>query len=98
VVKTFPNWRLIEDPDGTKGWMLVSLLSDRRTALIKAGEPRAIRTAPEADAKVRYRAQPGVVGQIDKCGSGWCRIKIGKRSGYVSSGDIHGLDAGETVN
>jgi len=33
VLKTYPNWRLIEDPDGAKGWMLVSLLSDRRTAI-----------------------------------------------------------------
>ena len=44
VVKTYPNWRLIEDPDGTRGWMLVTLLSDRRTAIVKPGEPRAIRS------------------------------------------------------
>ena len=35
VVKTYPNWRMIEDPDGTRGWMLVSLLSDRRTAIVR---------------------------------------------------------------
>ena len=37
VVKTYPNWRLIEDPDGARGWMLVSLLSDRRTAMVRPG-------------------------------------------------------------
>ncbi len=42
VVKTYPNWRMIEDPEGTQGWMLVSLLSDRRTAIVKPGEPRPI--------------------------------------------------------
>lgn len=98
VVKTYPNWRLIEDPDGTKGWMLVSLLSDRRTALIKAGEPRAIRAAPNSGAKIRYRAEPGVVGRIEKCREGWCRIEIGKRSGFVSTGDIYGLSANEVVD
>src|SRR5918992_1106484 len=40
VIKLYPNWRLIEDPDGTRGWMLVSLLSDQRTAMVKPGEPR----------------------------------------------------------
>lgn len=98
VIKTYPNWRLIEDPDGTKGWMLVSLLSDRRTALIKPGEPRAIRSAPGGGGKVRYHAEPGVVGRIDKCRAGWCRIEIGKRTGYISSNDIWGLSANETLD
>jgi len=44
VVKTYPNWRLVEDPEGAQGWMLVSLLSDRRTAIVKQGDPRPIST------------------------------------------------------
>ena len=31
VVKKYQNWRLIQDPDGAQGWMLGTLLSDRRT-------------------------------------------------------------------
>jgi SH3-like domain-containing protein len=97
VIKTYPNWRLIEDPDGTKGWMLVSLLSDRRTALIKPGGPRAIRSAP-GGGKVRYRAEAGVVGRVEKCRAGWCKIEIGKRSGYIRSNDIWGLSTNETLD
>ena len=41
VVKKYETWRLIQDPDGAQGWMLVTLLSDRRTAIVKPGEPRA---------------------------------------------------------
>ena len=61
VVQIYPNWRKIEDPDGQQGWMLVTLLSDRRTAIVKPGEPRDIRVKPEANAPVRYRAEHGVV-------------------------------------
>ena len=50
VVQIYPNWRKIEDPDGQQGWMLVTLLSDRRTAIVKPGEPRDIRVKPEANA------------------------------------------------
>src|SRR5687768_9888384 len=32
VVEVYQSWRKIRDPDGTSGWMLVNLLSDRRTA------------------------------------------------------------------
>ena len=98
VVKTYPNWRMIEDPDGTRGWMLVSLLSDRRTAIVKEGEPRAIQARPESESRVRYHAEPGVVGRIEKCRDGWCHISIGKRKGYIRSADVWGVSEGETVN
>ena len=98
VVKTYPNWRLVEDPDGVRGWMLVTLLSDRRTAIVKKGDPRAVRTEPSDSAKVRYLAEQGVVGRIDKCRDGWCRIAIGKKQGYISNRDIWGVSDGEVVD
>ena len=55
VVKKYENWRLIQDPDGAQGWMLVTMLSDRRTAIVKAGEARAIRVGPYDSAKPLYR-------------------------------------------
>src|SRR5215213_10143965 len=67
VLKLYPNWRLIEDPDGTKGWMLVTLLSDRRTAIVKKGDPRPVRVDPSDTARVRYLAEQGTVGHISKC-------------------------------
>src|SRR5687768_16660668 len=74
VLKIYPNWRLIEDPDGARGWMLVTLLSDRRTAIVKAGNPRAVRAEPNDTARIRYRAEASSVGRIDKCKAGWCHI------------------------
>ncbi|WP_310468825.1 SH3 domain-containing protein, partial [Sphingomonas sp.] len=97
VVKTYPNWRLIEDPDGTKGWMLVTLLSDRRTAIVKPGQPRAIHAEPADTSRVRYRAEPGVVGRIEKCANGWCRITIAHREGHIRIADIWGVGPGETI-
>jgi len=98
VLKLYPNWRLIEDPDGTRGWMLVTLLSDRRTAIVKPGEPQPIRIEPSDNAKVRYFAEHGVVGRIDHCASGWCHIEIGKREGYIATSAIWGVNAGEVVD
>ena len=98
VVKTYPNWRMIEDPDGTRGWMLVSLLSDRRTAIVRPGEPRPIHVKPDAASRVAYLAEHGVVGRIEKCREGWCRIKIGKREGHIRIADIWGVGNGETVD
>jgi SH3-like domain-containing protein len=97
VLKIYPNWRLIEDPDGEKGWMLVTLLSDRRTAIVKQGEPRPIHAEPSQAGPLRYRAEPGVVGRIDQCREGWCRISVGKREGFIRAADIWGVGQGETL-
>ena len=98
VVKTYPNWRMIQDPDGARGWMLVTLLSDTRTAIVKPGEPRPIHAEASAESAVRYRAEPGVVGRIEQCRSGWCRINIGKREGHIRMADIWGISEGETLD
>ncbi len=98
VVKTYPNWRMIQDPDGTRGWMLVTLLSDTRTAIVKPGEPRPIHAEANAQSPVRYRAEPGVVGRISSCSGAWCRIKIGKREGHIRTADIWGVSDGETLD
>ena len=88
VVKKYENWRLILDPDGAQGWMLVSLLSDRRTAIVK----------PDDGAKVHYLAEHGVVGRVSKCASGWCRIEIGPREGYIRTSDLWGVGENEVLD
>src|SRR5438045_7367056 len=57
VVKKYENWRLIQDPDGAQGWMLVTMLSDRRTAIVKPGDPRPVRVNPSDSAKVLYQVE-----------------------------------------
>jgi SH3-like domain-containing protein len=99
VLQIYPNWRRIEDPDGEQGWMLVTLLSERRTAIVRPGAVREIRTKPAVGAPVRFRAEPGVVGRIDQCDPVWCRIQIGQRQkGYIPRADLYGLTGEETID
>jgi SH3-like domain-containing protein len=98
VLKRHESWRMIEDPDGERGWMLATLLSDRRTAMVKEGEPRPIHTEASADSRLRYRAEPGVVGRIEKCRDDWCRIAVGKREGFIRTSDIWGVNPAEVVD
>ena len=88
VVKKYEHWRLIEDPDGARGW-----------ARIGRGSPGfTIAVRPNDGAKVRYMAEHGVVGRIDKCSKGWCRIEIGKREGYIHTSDLWGVGENELVD
>ena len=98
VVKRHESWRLIRDPEGTQGWMLSALLSDKRTAIVRPGDPRASHAEPSAASPVKYNAEHGVVGHISRCRDGWCRIGIGKREGFIRTTDIWGVEPNEVVD
>ena len=97
VVKLYTNWRLIEDPDGVRGWMLVTLLSDRRTAIVKPGQPRAIHEKKASASRIAYLAEPGVVGRIEQCDGGWCKFAVGARRGWIAQGDLYGVSIQEQI-
>ena len=100
VVKTYAvahaEWRRIEDPDGTAGWVQANLLSDQRTALI-VGDVRPMRDKPNPAATVVWRAEPGVVGQISKCANGWCSFDVGGRAGFVEVAHLFGITPDEKL-
>ena len=97
VVQRHENWRKIEDPEGDQGWMLVTLLSDRRTAMVKDGAPREVRSDASAGSSVRYRVEAGSVGRIDQCDGQSCHIAFGKKDGWMAQSDLFGPEPGETI-
>ncbi|HEU0045762.1 SH3 domain-containing protein [Sphingomonas sp.] len=97
VVQVFKEWRKVEDPDGTQGWMQGNLLSATRTGLVRGTAPVAMLERPEAGARVLWRAAPGVVGQISGCGNGWCKLDVKGRAGFVELGSLWGVEAGESL-
>lgn len=97
VIGIYKDWRKIEDPDGTQGWMLVTLLSDTRTAMV-TGSDVELRAAPGLNGAVQWRAAPGVLGRISRCGNGWCWFDVQGKSGYVEQTHLWGVDPGEGVD
>ncbi len=97
VIDIYGEWRKVEDPDGTQGWMLANLLDDTRTAMV-IGTVLEMRAAPRFNARVSWRAAPGVVGRISKCTSGWCWFDVRGRGGYVEQSHVWGTEPGETLN
>lgn len=97
VVEVYKHWRKIQDPGGTTGWMLVNLLSASRTAIVTGDEPRPMREAPNAGAKIRFLAEPGVVGRLSDCEGDWCHFDVGGREGFVRTDHIWGTDPNERI-
>jgi len=86
VVEVYNDWRKVEDPDGTQGWMQVALMSPTRTGYVVG-----------ATGRITWRGAPGVVGRVSKCQRGWCWFDVKGRAGYVEQNRIWGTDPGEEV-
>ena len=93
VLRVNQGWRLVEDPDGERGWIVARLLDPDRGAIVVGDVLAEMRSAPEAGAKVLWRAEPGVVGALGDCDAGWCELDVAGREGWVRAERLWG--AGE---
>ena len=83
-------WLKIEDPSGTQGWMMGSLIADTRTGLVM-GTIAELRDSPRYGGKILWRASPGVVGRLSKCARGWCYFDARGRGGFVEANHLWGV-------
>lgn len=90
VVRLMEGWRLIEDPDGTRGWVVARLLSPDRGAIVVGEDLADMRASRGDDSQLKWRLEPGVVGVLGECDEGWCEFAIGPRRGYVREEDLWG--------
>lgn len=91
VIRLMEGWRLIEDPDGTKGWVVARLLSPDRGAIVIGEALADMREDAAMDAAVKWRAEPGVVGTLGSCDEGWCEFAVGSRNGFVLESRLWGV-------
>lgn len=97
VLRIYHEWRKIEDPGGTTGWMLVNLLADQRTAIVIGEGLAELRESPDAASAVRFRAEVNVVGRISRCANNWCWFDVHGRAGYIRTDRLWGVAPNETV-
>lgn len=93
VIRVHEGWRLVRDPAGDEGWMTANLLSKERGAIVTGRALAAMRDAPSHGARLKWNAQPGVVGRLGDCSAGFCLFDVAGRSGFVPTDRLWG--AGE---
>ena len=105
IIAESDNWRRIRDSEGAEGWVLHSLLSGRRTALVAPWgkeKPVALRTRAEDAAPMSAALMPNVLATVRSCDTKWCRI-VGegaegiKFDGYVPQNQLWGVYPDEKI-
>jgi SH3-like domain-containing protein len=102
IIAEYDNWRRIRDWEGAEGWVLHSLLSGRRTALISAPAKSVddfvpIHASADKQSAITARLQAGVLGAVKRCAGNWCRITGQGFDGWIEAERLWGVYPGETV-
>jgi SH3-like domain-containing protein len=94
IVREFGNWRSVEDPWGEAGWLHRSLLSGRRTAMVMR-DLAPLHREPDASSAIVLYAERRIIGTLEICQQGWCRLNIDGRAGWMPDGWLFGGDGTE---
>ena len=93
------NWRRIRDSEGAEGWVLQSLLSGKRTALVapwKRGDMFPLFGKPQEGSERVAKLQAGVQGSVRKCDAVWCRISGDGFDGFIQKTLLWGVYPDDT--
>ena len=98
ILREFEVWRLVQDPDGIKGWVHQATLTGRRSFIITGGDA-TLRREPQDTASAVAVLKPGVIGHLRSCQTGlaWCQVQAGDYRGYVKRSQFWGILPDEAV-
>ena len=100
IIQEYDNWRRVRDPEGNEGWILHSLLSGKRTAIVapwEEGSRVPMRTEASSGAAVTAEIEARVVGQITECQEHWCRLEVSGFEGFVEKKALWGVYPDELI-
>lgn len=103
IIQEYDNWRKVRDMEGSEGWILHSLLSGKRTAVINPWESDktsgrvALRYESAESSSVVAQLEPGVVTEVLSCDESWCKVSVKNVKGYVSKNSIWGVYPDEKI-
>lgn len=103
VTGEFETWRRIRDAEGAEGWVLHSLLSGRRTALVmpwskKPDDTIALRERADENAQVVARLSPNVLASVKSCAGSWCRVTVSDHEGFIRQDRLWGVYPNERMD
>ncbi len=95
VILEYDHWRKIRDHEGSEGWVYKTLLSGRRTALIRGTEiVQAYDRNPvkyPRKAKVVMGLEPFSLVSINTCEGELCFIEVSNLSGWIERNSLWGV-------
>ncbi len=91
VISEYDNWSEIRDYEGQSGWVTNSLLTKKRTLMVRTAKSFInLHSKNNEKSHIIYRLENNVIGDYIKCVEDWCGIKVGKKKGWVQKKELWG--------
>jgi SH3-like domain-containing protein len=91
VISEYDNWNEIEDYEGQSGWVMQSLLTKKRTLMVRTSKSFVnMHSKNNEKSHIIFRLENNVIGDYLKCVDDWCGIKIENKKGWVMKGELFG--------
>jgi len=100
ITAEFEIWRRVRDSEGAEGWVLHSLLSGRRTALVapwKKGIDSILYSKASPKSAPVAKLQPNVIASVRGCDGAWCRVSGDGFDGFIQQSDLWGVYPNEKI-
>jgi SH3-like domain-containing protein len=93
VISEYDNWNEIEDFEGQNGWVTQSLLTKKRTLMVRTSKSFVnMQSKDNEKSRLIYHLENNVIGDYLKCVEDWCGIKVEGKKGWVKKVDLFGYD------
>jgi len=90
VVAETAEWRRICDPEGGLAWVHRRTTDGRRMVMNTRDKPVALRRSPKAESHTTALLAVRSLAALDRCKSGWCRVKADGESGWAPAWALWG--------
>ena len=97
ITAEFEIWRRIRDSEGGEGWVLHSLLSGRRTAIVAPWKKEPLVLTASDHQQPVAKLSPGVIAGLKSCDGEWCRLQGPGFDGYMKQENLWGVYPGEKI-
>tara|TARA_B100000700_G_C14435837_1_gene574795 strand:+ start:66 stop:527 length:462 start_codon:yes stop_codon:yes gene_type:complete len=91
ILGKYENWLQVSDWKNNRGWMHISLLSNKRSAVINKSEGDFIDIFNKPNSKKIGKIGNGNVLNIKKCIDLWCLASIKDYKGWVKKDNLWGI-------
>jgi SH3-like domain-containing protein len=98
VTAEFDTWRKIRDPDGDEGWVHQSMITGRRTGIVK-GTVQPLRRNDGEEGHPVAMLEAGVIVNVLRCPAGLasCRVEVNGLQGWLKRDQFWGVYPTETL-
>ncbi len=92
ITDEYDNWNEIRDYEGQTGWISKSLITKKRSLMIRTSKSYALmHSSRSRDSRTILKLENNVIGDYVKCLDNWCKIEVANKSGWVEKVDLFGF-------